>query len=67
MRAMAAAQALYGDQYNAIITVKSLNYFGDGDLHTLPQEQKAALQKIAANARVETLPTIPRVSAQLAD
>ena len=66
-RAMAAAQALYGEQYNAIITVKSLNYFGDGDLHTLTQEQKAALQKLAANARVETLPTIPRVSDHLAN
>jgi hypothetical protein len=66
-RALAAAQALYGEQYNPIITVKSLNYFGDGDLHTLTQEQKAQLQTIAASARVQTLPTIPRVSDHLTD
>jgi len=65
--AMAAAQTLYGEQYNPVITVKSLNYFGDGDLHTLTKEQKEQLQTIAASARVQTLPFIQRVSDNLAD
>jgi hypothetical protein len=58
--AMAAAQAIYGEQYNPMITVKSLNYFGDGDLHTLTQEAKGQLKKIAAEAR--EMPGIQRIS-----
>ena len=58
--AIAAAQAIYGEQYNPMMTVKSLNYFGDGDLHTLSKESKDQLQQIAATVR--ELPTIQTVS-----
>ena len=64
-RAMAAARALYGDHYNPMITVKSLNYFGDGDLHTLAADAKKQLQQIAAD--LQTLPDIHRISDCLAD
>lgn len=64
-RAMAAARALYGEQYNPMMTVKSLNYFGDGDLHTLTQNQKDQLQKIASEHFA--LPDIRRVSINVAD
>jgi hypothetical protein len=64
-RAMAAARALYGEEYNPMMTVKSLNYFGDGDLHTLTKIQKEQLQKIASEPFA--LPEIQRVSDHLAD
>ncbi|MGO8698965.1 MAG: nucleotidyl transferase AbiEii/AbiGii toxin family protein [Limisphaerales bacterium] len=47
-QAMAAAKALYGEQYNPMLTVKSLSYFGDGDLHKLTPEQKSRLEQIAS-------------------
>jgi len=61
---MAAASAIYGEQYNPMMTVKSLNYFGDRDLHTLTEAQKEQLQKIASEPFV--LPVIHRVSENLA-
>jgi hypothetical protein len=64
-RAMAAARALYGEEYNPMMTVKSLNYFGDGDLHTLTNIQKEQLQKIASESFA--LPDIRRVSDNLAE
>jgi len=47
-----------------MMTVKSLNYFGDRDLHTLTEAQKEQLQKIASEPFV--LPVIHRVSENLA-
>ena len=64
-RAMAAARALYGAEYNPMMTVKSLNYFGDGDLHILTNLQKEQLQKIASESFA--LPDIRRVSDNLAE
>jgi hypothetical protein len=58
---------LYGEQYNPMITVKSLSYFEDGDLHTLSPAQKESLQTIANNNKLQSLPLIQRVSQHLAD
>ena len=44
-QAMGAARAIYGEQYNPVITLKSLAYFDDGDLHRLSSEQKPASSK----------------------
>ena len=63
--AMGAARAIYGDQYNPVITLKSLTYFGDGDLHRLRPEQKTRLIKIATAHSLE-LPVIPRLADKLA-
>jgi Nucleotidyl transferase AbiEii toxin, Type IV TA system len=60
-QAMGAARAIYGQQYNALITLKSLAYFGDGDLHTLTEGQKTELTNAAAQQSLD-LPEIPRVS-----
>jgi len=64
VQAMAAARSIYGEQYNPLITLKSLTYFGDGDLHRLTPEQKSKLVKAATQLRLE-LPEMPRVSASL--
>ncbi|HZM04116.1 MAG TPA: nucleotidyl transferase AbiEii/AbiGii toxin family protein [Candidatus Saccharimonadales bacterium] len=47
LEAMAAARALYGERYNPLMTLKALNYFGDGDLHKLTEQQKKQLLSMA--------------------
>jgi len=59
--AMAAARAIYGEQYNPLLTLKSLTHFGDGDLHKLTETQKRQLVRIASSQRLD-LPSVPRVS-----
>jgi hypothetical protein len=61
---MAAAQAIYGKQYNPLMTLKSLTYFGDGDLHKLTSEQKSKLVEAATQQPLK-LPQIPRASDSL--
>lgn len=60
-QAMAAARAIYGDQYNPIVTRKALGYFGDGDLSKLSAEQKNQLIQITSNSPL-ALPGIPRMA-----
>jgi Nucleotidyl transferase AbiEii toxin, Type IV TA system len=62
--AMGAARAIYGEQYNPLMTLKSLTYFGDGDLHTLTPEQKTELINAATQQTLE-LADIHRVSDNL--
>lgn len=62
--AMAAARALYGEQYNPMLTVKSLTYFGDGDLSKLSEGQKTQLIRIATSQRFD-LPEVKRLSDRL--
>lgn len=62
--AMAAAIAIYGDQYNPMLTLKSLTYFGDGDLNKLTAQQKAQLISCATTHGLK-LPDLPRLSAKL--
>ena len=65
-QAMAAAKAIYGGQYNELLTLKSLTYFGDGDLHRLSAEQKAFLAGQVAEQSNRELPNVSRVADQLA-
>ncbi len=60
-QAMAAARAIYGEQYNPALTLKSLTYFGDGDLPRLTTEQKRQLIEIAS-PQPFSLPDMPRVA-----
>jgi hypothetical protein len=46
--ALGAARAVYGEQFNPMIALKALTYFGDGDLDTLPDHVKEALRSAAA-------------------
>jgi hypothetical protein len=64
--AMAAARAIYGEQYNPMMTVKALTYFADGDLHKLTSQQKAQLIDCATTHWPE-LPEIARISDKLSD
>jgi len=64
VQAMAAAQAIYGKQYNPLMTLKSLTYFGDGDLHKLTSDQKSKLVKAATEQPLD-LPAISRASDSL--
>ena len=61
---LGAAAALYGEQFNPLISLKALSYFGDGDLPRLPHEVKDLLSREAAAVR--ELPPIPRRSDRIA-
>jgi hypothetical protein len=63
--AMAAARALYGEQYNPLMTLKALSYFGDGDLHKLTVQQRGQLFSIAAIEEF-VLPAVSRTSDKIA-
>lgn len=63
--ALAAARAIYGEEYNPMLTVKSLTSFVDGDLPKLTDVQKARCRKIAAAADLTRLPDIKRLSNHL--
>jgi hypothetical protein len=65
-QAMGAARAIYGEQYNPLITLKSLTYFGDGDLHKLSQDQKSKLVTAATQQSLE-LPKITKSSPSLSE
>jgi hypothetical protein len=54
--ALAAAGAIYGDQFNPQITLKALSYFGDGNLLVLPQAVKDELAAAARNVDLDRLP-----------
>ena len=41
--ALGAAQAIYGEQFHPMITLKALTYFEDGDLPLLPESIKQSL------------------------
>ena len=57
--ALGAAQAVYGEQFNPLITLKALNYFGDGDLAALPEAVKQSLRAAAAIKEVSHFEPLP--------
>lgn len=59
--ALAAAQAIYGAQFNPMISLRALSDFSDGDLSTLPDEVKRVLGNAAARTLVEELPVWKRL------
>ena len=61
---LGAAQSLYGELFNPMITLKALGYFGDGDLPKLPEEVKEFLSEQAC--RVTAIPSIQRLSDRIA-
>ncbi len=64
-QAMAAAASIYGNQYNPALTLKSLTYFGDGDLHRLTSQQRNQLIRIVSGVNL-SLPQVPRMADTLA-
>jgi len=58
--ALSAARALYGNAFNPELTLKSLCFFGDGNLSTLPQETKDRLAAAVRAVKLDRLPQIDR-------
>jgi len=48
---LGAAQAIYGAQFFALVSLKALTWFEDGDLPTLPAEIKSNLRRAAGEVR----------------
>jgi hypothetical protein len=42
-QALGAAQAVYGESFNPLLSLKALAYFGDGDLRALPESVRSRL------------------------
>jgi hypothetical protein len=60
---LAAGKALYGEQFNPLITLKALSYFGDGDLDSLTEPEKETL--LWAVQRVGEIPVLSKSSPKL--
>ena len=58
--ALAAAQAIYGKQFNPQITLKALSHFADGDLPRLARTTKDRLARAARDVDLDELPMIAR-------
>jgi hypothetical protein len=56
--ALGAAKAIYGAQFNPLITLKALSFFEDGDLASVPREIKDRLVKAAREVDLERIPAI---------
>jgi hypothetical protein len=61
-RALGAAQTLH-PEFNPMVTLKALTFFGDGDLGTLDDSSRALL--IAAVAKVRDVPLVPKLDKSL--
>jgi hypothetical protein len=58
--ALVAAQLLYGTAFNPQLTLKSLCFFGDGNLNTVPQRTRDRLVAAVRNVDLDQLPEIKR-------
>jgi hypothetical protein len=56
--ALAAAKAIYGRQFNPQITLKSLTYFDDGTVKTIPEAMRKRLVQAVRAVDLDRLPTI---------
>jgi hypothetical protein len=61
--ALAAAQAIYGRQFNPQITLKALSFFDDGNLRQLPKATRDLLAQAARTADLDRLPAIAPAAA----
>ena len=59
--ALSAALAIYGEQFNPMISLRAMVEFNDGDLPSLPAEVKRVLSNAAGRTCIETLPTMSRL------
>jgi hypothetical protein len=55
-KALAAARAIYGEQFEPRATLPALTYFADGDLPKLPTSIQKALQGAAKGVKLDELP-----------
>ncbi len=59
--ALATAKVIYGTMFNPLLTLKSLSYFGDGDLPTLSRDTQKRLAAAAKQVDLNKLPHVPRI------
>ncbi len=57
-KALAAAKAIYGDQFEPRTTLRALTYFTDGDLPSLPASLQNALRIAATGVKLDELPML---------
>jgi hypothetical protein len=55
---IAAASAIYGQQYNAFLTLKALSYFKDGNVSSLPEKIKHELSNQVKKCNLDNVPNI---------
>jgi hypothetical protein len=58
--ALGAAMAVYGEQFEPMVSLKSLTHFVGGDLASLPDEVKNTLRKAAAAFQGKTTFFVPK-------
>ena len=56
--ALAAAIRIYPDSFQPQLTLKALTYFGDGDLHTLPESVRLGLVEAVRAVALDRLPDL---------
>ena len=57
-KALAAAKAIYGDQFESTTTLRALSYFADGNLPKLPASMQNALRTVAIGVKLNELPVL---------
>jgi hypothetical protein len=55
---LSCARAIYGGDFNPQITLKALCFFGEGSLHTLPQDLRTRLTAAVAGVDLDRLPPV---------
>jgi hypothetical protein len=60
--ALAAARAIYGKNFNAMVALKALTYFGDGNLESLPLDTQNRLRIASQSVNLEALPSVTAIS-----
>ena len=54
--ALGAANAVYGDGFNPLLTLKALTYFGERNLDTVPNDVRQRLAESVSQVRLGSLP-----------
>jgi hypothetical protein len=57
-KALAAAKAIFGNQFEPTTTLRALSYFADGDLPKLPASMQNALRTAAIGVKLDELPVL---------
>ena len=55
---MAAAAAIYGKDFNGVLSLKALTFFEDGDLPTLASTVRKRLLEAATSVNLRELPAV---------
>ena len=62
--ALSAAKRIYGNQFNPELSLKSLSYFGDGNLNMVPGEVQLRLIDAIREVDLDQLPGIPSIDSK---